>query len=131
MIKIDENMTYGEFCDMVKGNQCELTLHSGMTVYIDPGDFVSMDTFQCVDMVLILDQQNYNHYFKDVSHLGVIDVYRVLDLFKVTDPCAQHSIKKLLCAGERGSKEFKQDIIEARDSINRLLQMLGENANKC
>ena len=36
-----------------------------------------------------------NHYFKDVSNLKHIDVYRVLILFGVTDPCLQHAIKKI------------------------------------
>ena len=37
--------------------------------------------------------QNHDHYFKDVSNLKHIDVYRVLILFGVTDPCLQHAIK--------------------------------------
>jgi len=46
----------------------------------------------------------YPHYFKSVSHLETVDVYRVLSLFQVNDPCIQHAIKKLLCAGDRGDK---------------------------
>src|SRR5690606_25536791 len=38
--------------------------------------------------------QTYGHYFRDVSHLQAIDVYRVLRLFGVTDPCLQHATKK-------------------------------------
>lgn len=40
---------------------------------------------------------NHEHYFKNVEHLKTVDVYRVLDLFNVTNPCVQHAIKKLLC----------------------------------
>ena len=43
----------------------------------------------------------YSHYQKSVEHLNWIDVYRVLVLFGVTNPCLQHAIKKLLCAGQR------------------------------
>ena len=34
-----------------------------------------------------------------------VDVYRVLSLFQVNDPCIQHAIKKLLCAGDQVKKE--------------------------
>ena len=47
----------------------------------------------------------YKHYQKSVEHLKWIDVYRVLDLFGVVNPCVQHAIKKLLCAGQRGAKD--------------------------
>ena len=69
----------------------------------------------------------YPHYFKSVSHLETVDVYRVLTLFKVTEPCIQHAIKKLLCAGDRGDKSMIKDITEARDSLNRHLEMLDED----
>ena len=69
----------------------------------------------------------YPHYYKDVAHLKNVDVYRVLTLFKVNDPCIQHAIKKLLCAGDRGDKSMIKDITEARDSLNRHLEMLDED----
>lgn len=70
----------------------------------------------------------HGHYFKDVRHLDVIDVYRVLDLFQVTDPCLQHAIKKLLVAGGRGHKDHAKDIQEAIDTLTRLQRMQEENA---
>ena len=69
----------------------------------------------------------YPHYFKDVEHLETVDVYRVLSLFQVNDACIQHAIKKLLCAGDRGDKSMIKDITEARDSLNRHLEMLDED----
>ena len=69
----------------------------------------------------------YPHYFKSVSHLETVDVYRVLTLFKVNEPCMQHAIKKLLCAGDRGNKSMIKDITEARDTLNRHLEMLNED----
>jgi hypothetical protein len=75
--------------------------------------------------------QKHSHYFKDVSHLKIIDVYRVLKLFNVTDPCLQHAIKKLLVAGGRGAgKDVTHDLREAVDSVNRALDMLAEDSNK-
>ena len=71
----------------------------------------------------------YDHYRKNVSHLSTIDVYRVLDLWGVTNPAVQHAIKKLLNAGQRGAKTYEQDIREAYDSIARALQMIAEDCS--
>lgn len=70
----------------------------------------------------------YPHYHKDVAHLESVDVYRVLELFGVTDQALGHAIKKLLVAGGRGAKDTAKDIKEARDTLNRKLQMLEEDA---
>ena len=72
----------------------------------------------------------YSHYQKSVEHLKWIDVYRVLLLFGVTNPCLQHAIKKLLCAGQRGIKDQKQDVQEAIASLLRYLEMQTEDENK-
>jgi hypothetical protein len=72
----------------------------------------------------------YSHYQKPVEHLKWIDVYRVLVLFGVTNPCLQHAIKKLLCAGQRGVKDQKQDVQEAIASLLRYLEMQTEDENK-
>ena len=69
----------------------------------------------------------FNHYQKSVEHLKWIDVYRVLVLFGVTDPCLQHAVKKLLCAGQRGAKGQKQDVQEAITSLLRYLEMQTED----
>ena len=69
--------------------------------------------------------RKHGHYFKDVSQLDFIDVYAVLKLFGVTDPCLQHAIKKLLCAGQRGVKDQAKDINEAKDTLERCLELLG------
>lgn len=72
--------------------------------------------------------KKHNHYFKDVQHLSSIDVYRVLQLYNVTDACLQHAIKKLLVAGGRGAgKDINQDIQEAIDTLNRWKEIQIEN----
>lgn len=71
----------------------------------------------------------HSHYHKDVSHLKSIDIYRMLELFGVTDQALGHAVKKLMCAGQRGSKSFEQDVREAVDTLNRRLQMLAEDDN--
>ncbi len=69
----------------------------------------------------------YKHYQKNVEHLKWIDVYRVLVLFGVTNPCLQHAIKKLLCAGNRGVKDELKDVQEAIASLLRYLEMQTED----
>ena len=72
-------------------------------------------------------KQKYHHYIKDVSHLECLDIYRVCDLWGVIDPCIQHSVKKLLAAGNRGYKDIAKDIQEAIDSLERWKEMQVEN----
>lgn len=71
--------------------------------------------------------EKHSHYFKDVSNLQKIDIYRVLDLYEVTDPCVQHAVKKLLVAGKRGAKDQAKDIQEAIDTLTRWKDMQEEN----
>ena len=73
-----------------------------------------------------LPDKKHSHYFKDVSKLDSIDVYQVLLLFEVTDPCIQHAVKKLLCSGSRGVKSAKQDVQEALDTLNRYMEIHNE-----
>jgi len=73
------------------------------------------------------NDKKHSHYFKNVKHLDYVDVYRVLDLFEVVDPCIQHAIKKLLCAGMRGAKNQPQDVQEAIDSLVRYQEMCKED----
>jgi hypothetical protein len=61
----------------------------------------------------------HSHYFKDVSTLTTIDVYRLLRLFNVTDPCFQHALKKILLAGGRMHKDVDKDVQEAIDTLTR------------
>lgn len=68
-------------------------------------------------------QQKHSHYFKDVSDVAQIDVYDVLLRFGVTDPCLQHIVKKALCAGNRGHKDFKRDLQDIADTAQRALSI--------
>ena len=68
-----------------------------------------------------------NPYIVDISKYNKLDIYRILKLYEVNDPCLQHAIKKLLCAGKRGVKNQTQDINEAILSLQRLLEMQGED----
>jgi hypothetical protein len=54
---------------------------------------------------------------------GCADVYAVIVAFAVTCPARQHAIKKLLCTGLRGKGDSMQDLKEARDAIDRAMQL--------
>lgn len=72
-------------------------------------------------------ERKHNHYFKHCPY-DYVDVYRVLDLFEVTDSCLHHAIKKLLVAGGRGVKDVNKDIQEAIDTLTRKLEMGKEES---
>lgn len=72
--------------------------------------------------------REFTHYYKDVSKLTSIDVYRVLELFGVTNPAIQHAVKKLLVAGGRGVKDQAKDVEEAIKSLQRWQEMRQEEA---
>lgn len=72
----------------------------------------------------------HSHYKKNVAGLSMIDVYRVLDLFGVTDPCIQHAAKKLLATGLRGHKDAARDIQDAIDTLERWKEMRVEDRQR-
>lgn len=74
--------------------------------------------------------QSGSKYLRKIVHNinGQVDVYAVLEAFSVTCPARQHAIKKLLCSGIRGKGDSIQDLKEARDAIDRAIQM--EEARK-
>jgi hypothetical protein len=83
-----------------------------------------------MDVSVGVEMIKHPHYYKRVEGLTHIDVYRVLLLFGVVDPCIQHAVKKLLVAGGRGAgKNIERDVNEAIDSLNRYLQIQAENCN--
>ena len=64
-------------------------------------------------------------YFKNIigSREGKIDVYGVAHTFGLSAG-RYHALKKLLCAGERGSKGVVQDLEEAITAIQREIEIL-------
>lgn len=72
------------------------------------------------------EQPKHNHYFKDVSKLNKVDVYRIIDLYEITDPCIQHAVKKLLVTGGRGYKDIFTDIQDVIDTLERWKEMKNE-----
>lgn len=78
-----------------------------------------------------MKERKYPHYYKDVSNLNEVDVYRVLKLFNVTDQAIGHAIKKLLVAGGRGAKDISKDVQEAIDTLERWKEIQGEDSPVC
>lgn len=68
-----------------------------------------------------------NKYSRDISRLQKLDIYRILSLYAVSDPCLQHAAKKVLCAGQRGAKDQLQDVHEAAASLERFIDMRCED----
>ena len=74
-------------------------------------------------------EEKHSHYKKDVSHLNVIDPYRIAVLYNL-HPCADHIMKKSLCAGNRGHKDTLRDIQDIIDTAERWKQMIEEDNNE-
>lgn len=73
--------------------------------------------------------RKHAHYFRSVARLKEVDIYRFLELFNVTDQALGHAIKKLVAPGGRGAgKDFRKDVQEAIDTLQRRLEMLDEDA---
>src|SRR5574344_283003 len=71
-------------------------------------------------------KEEHYHYFKPCLY-DTLDVYRVISIFGVTDPCIQHALKKLLCSGVRGHKDQSKDIQDVIDTLERWKQMRCED----
>jgi hypothetical protein len=70
--------------------------------------------------------KKYDVYFKDFSGCDEADVYQVHHNFNLVDPsgCKHHASKKILLSGVRtGGKGEYKDMEEARDTINRWLEI--------
>lgn len=74
--------------------------------------------------------QKYPAYYKSVQDYDYIDAYAVHHLFAIQDNSGmlQHASKKLLLSGVRsGNKSKYKDIKEARDTLNRWLELNPED----
>ena len=68
-------------------------------------------------------------YYKKIFNGVLLDPYRVLKVYGITDPAHQHAVKKLLRAGE-SLKDLKQDVQEVIDTLTRMLQMIDEESEE-
>ena len=90
--------------------------------HTQPEELPFMDSLN--DQYAEIEQvRKHRHYFKDVSNIAEIDVYTVLKLFEVADPCLQHIVKKALCAGKRGHKDMMEDLQNIVDTAIRAVEL--------
>ena len=77
-----------------------------------------------LDHIEKIEEKN-NKYARNVKGADV-DIYDILFSWKVECPATQHAIKKLLMPGQRGHKDKKKDLQEAKQAIERAIELLGE-----
>ncbi len=59
-----------------------------------------------------------------VETIGLeIDVYSVLETFKVTCPAVAHAVKKLLCLGQRGKGDKLADLMGVEAAVSRAIEL--------
>jgi hypothetical protein len=66
--------------------------------------------------------------YRKTIRAETVDVYDVLNAYAVTCPALQHAIKKLLMPGLRGGKDTLQDLREAREALDRAIELEQERA---
>lgn len=59
-----------------------------------------------------------------------VDVYAVLEAFRVTCPARAHAVKKLLAAGERGKGSAMADLVGADAAVQRAIQLQQDRERK-
>lgn len=128
---------YRDFFNLVNASLVETTfLVAELTQFnaqtdepIQPGD-----TGPDADLTDASLADRYPKYYKRIpSSWKVLDVYGVHSLFPIQDfsGCLHHSSKKLLVPGVRtGGKSMRKDITEARDTLNRWLELNPEVADE-
>lgn len=62
-------------------------------------------------------------YDREIKKGVMVDVYDVLDAFKVECPALQHLIKKALACGQRGHKDMLDDLLDINASAKRALSL--------
>ena len=84
------------------------------------------EIYQSLEEPLVVEvvENKYLRTIKDIDGNSIeVDVYDVIEAFQASCPALQHLIKKALCAGLRGHKDVKQDLVDIRDSAERAIQL--------
>lgn len=58
-----------------------------------------------------------------------LDPFRIAQIYDMDDFCMMTILKKTLCAGRRGHKDFEQDLKDIICAAQRKLEMLKEDSN--
>ena len=73
-----------------------------------------------------LTQDDINNGYVDVK----LDPFRICAVYRVNDFALQTIVKKTLCAGDRGYKDFEQDLLDIICAAQRRIEMLHEDQGK-
>lgn len=57
-----------------------------------------------------------------------LDPFRIVDIYKITDFAQDTIVKKALCTGIRGHKDFRQDMLDIICAAERRIAMLDEDS---
>lgn len=98
--------------------------------YVDPELILDDSVKLPLPGETVIQNVKHSHYKKDVRHLDMIDVYRVIELWGPMHPAQEHALKKVLAAGQRLHKGTDKDIQDAIDSLVRWQEMRREDAKK-
>lgn len=79
------------------------------------------------DGIVSADSRGFSRYLVNVKGKEYIDIYEILDLYKVTRHAVGHAIKKLLVAGRRGTKDYETDLNEAIAAVQRELELTKQS----
>lgn len=69
-------------------------------------------------------------YKREIKPGVFIDVYDIIRCYEVTSGPLQHALKKILAAGQRGHKDYEQDLIDILSSTERALFQHQEEKSK-
>jgi len=100
------------------------------------GEFWTREAFEACDISgrvstvnRDIERVTKNKYEREISdrygNVCHVDIYDVLKAYDVTCSATQHAVKKLLCTGIRGYKDGATDLVEAKDSITRAIELAG------
>lgn len=82
-----------------------------------------------------IEEHEGNKYLREIvspvtGEAILVDIYAVLEAFKVVCQARGHAIKKLLCAGERGKGDTLADLIGVQAAVSRAIQLEEQRCRK-
>ena len=104
----------GEACDHSVLNDPIISAIIGKTSTTDVIEHGNNNGYSTKIKTIVIDGIDHDIY---------VDVYDVLTAFNVINHAAAHAVKKQLKSGKRGVKGVLQDLTEARDSLNRAIEI--------
>ena len=70
-----------------------------------------------------LQKPKHNKYMREIKPGVWVDIYDVLQAWKITNPAQQHLAKKALQGGQRGHKNYETDMRDIIASATRAIEL--------